>query len=131
MNETTLDEEARLKTLVKDYFGEFVTARKTIEELDGTLSDNKFFTKDGNLVLEGVNLNERTHIQLVNETEELTEELIAPLQQNREVDVSDLIETRKCTRCRTRSRCLCSTAPCIRPSTTWSATFRTSNGTVF
>lgn len=56
MNETTLDEEARLKTLVKDYFGEFVTARKTIEELDRTLSDNKFFTKDGGLVLEGVNL---------------------------------------------------------------------------
>lgn len=54
MKETTMDEEARLKTLVKDYFGEFVTARKTIEELNGTLSDNKFFTKDGNLVLEGV-----------------------------------------------------------------------------
>ena len=56
MNETTLDEEARLKTLVKDYFGEFVTARKTIEDLNGTLSDSKFFTKEGNLVLEGVRI---------------------------------------------------------------------------
>lgn len=39
-----LDEESRLKKLVKDYFGDFVTARKTIEELESTLSDKTYFT---------------------------------------------------------------------------------------
>ena len=56
MNSAVLDEETRLKKLVKDYFGDFVTARKTIEELEQTLQDKTFFTKDSNLVAEEVYL---------------------------------------------------------------------------
>ena len=54
MRGTVLDEESRLKKLVKDYFGDFVTARKTIEELEKTLSDPKYFEEDGHLVVENV-----------------------------------------------------------------------------
>ena len=46
-----LDEESRLKKLVKDYFG---TARKTIEELESTLSDKTYFTEDGGLCMDAV-----------------------------------------------------------------------------
>lgn len=56
MNSAVLDEETRLKKLVKDYFGDFVTARKTIEELEQTLQDKTFFTEDSNLVAEEVYL---------------------------------------------------------------------------
>ena len=38
MKTAVLDEETRLKKLVKDYFGDFVNARKTIEELEETLN---------------------------------------------------------------------------------------------
>lgn len=54
MKETVLDEETRLKKLVKDYFGDFVTARKTIEQLEKTLSEQTYFTSDDHLVVEGV-----------------------------------------------------------------------------
>ena len=54
MKETVLDEETRLKKLVKDYFGDFVTARKTIEELESTLSDPSYFNERGGLLLEEV-----------------------------------------------------------------------------
>ena len=54
MRGTVLDEESRLKKLVKDYFGDFVTARKTIEELEKTLSDPVYFDADGHLVMENV-----------------------------------------------------------------------------
>lgn len=54
MKGTVLDEESRLKKLVKDYFGDFVTARKTIEELEKTLSDPVYFETNGHLVLENV-----------------------------------------------------------------------------
>lgn len=54
MKGTVLDEETRLKKLVKDYFGDFVTARKTIEELESTLSDPDYFNKHGGLILEEV-----------------------------------------------------------------------------
>ena len=54
MKSTVLDEESRLKKLVKDYFGDFVMARKTIEALDRTLSDPTYFAKDGNLLVNGV-----------------------------------------------------------------------------
>ena len=54
-----MDEETRLKKLVKDYFGDFVTARKTIEQLEKTLSDATFFTSDAHLVVEGVGICER------------------------------------------------------------------------
>ena len=54
MKETVLDEETRLKKLVKDYFGDFVTARKTIEELESTLSDPSYFNERGGLILEEV-----------------------------------------------------------------------------
>ena len=54
MKGTVLDEESRLKKLVKDYFGDFVTARKTIEELEKTLSDPVYFETDGHLVMENV-----------------------------------------------------------------------------
>lgn len=54
MKGTVLDEETRLKKLVKDYFGDFVTARKTIEELESTLSDPDYFNKHGELILEEV-----------------------------------------------------------------------------
>ena len=49
-----LDEESRLKKLVKDYFGDFVTARKTIEELESTLSDKTYFKEDGGLCMDAV-----------------------------------------------------------------------------
>ena len=49
MRGTVLDEESRLKKLVKDYFGDFVTARKTIEDLEKTLSDPAFFDSEGHL----------------------------------------------------------------------------------
>ena len=54
MQGTMLDEESRLKKLVKDYFGDFVTARKTIEELESTLSDKTYFTEDGGLCMDAV-----------------------------------------------------------------------------
>lgn len=54
MNTAVLDEENRLKKLVKDYFGDFVTARKTIEELENTLQDKSFFKDDQTLVVEDV-----------------------------------------------------------------------------
>lgn len=54
MKGTMLDEESRLKKLVKDYFGDFVTARKTIEELESTLSDKTYFTEDGGLCMDAV-----------------------------------------------------------------------------
>ena len=54
MKTAVLDEETRLKTLVKDYFGDFVTARKTIEELEETLKDSTFFNEDNTLVAENV-----------------------------------------------------------------------------
>lgn len=54
MKGTVLDEESRLKKLVKDYFGDFVTARKTIEELEKTLSDPVYFETNGHLVMENV-----------------------------------------------------------------------------
>lgn len=54
MKGTVLNEEERLKKLVKDYFGDFVTARKTIEELEKALSDRTYFTEDGSLLLESV-----------------------------------------------------------------------------
>ena len=54
MRGTVLDEESRLKKLVKDYFGDFVTARKTIEDLEKTLSDPAFFDSEGHLVMENV-----------------------------------------------------------------------------
>lgn len=54
MNTAVLDEENRLKKLVKDYFGDFVTARKTIEELENTLQDKTFFKDDQTLVVEDV-----------------------------------------------------------------------------
>lgn len=54
MNTTVLDEETRLKKLVKDYFGDFVNARKTIEELEQTLQDKAFFNDDNTLVAENV-----------------------------------------------------------------------------
>lgn len=54
MKGTVLNEEERLKKLVKDYFGDFVTARKTIEELEKALSDRTYFTEDGGLLLESV-----------------------------------------------------------------------------
>ena len=54
MKGTMLDEESRLKKLVKDYFGDFVTARKTIEELESTLSDETYFTEDGGLCMDAV-----------------------------------------------------------------------------
>lgn len=54
MKGTMLDEESRLKKLVKDYFGDFVTARKTIEELESTLSDKDYFTEDGGLCMDAV-----------------------------------------------------------------------------
>ena len=50
----TVDEETRLKKLVKDYFGDFVTARKTIEQLETTLSDPTYFTPEKDLVVEAV-----------------------------------------------------------------------------
>ena len=56
MKGTVLNEEERLKKLVKDYFGDFVTARKTIEELEKALSDRTYFTEDGSLLLESVAL---------------------------------------------------------------------------
>ena len=54
MKTAVLDEETRLKKLVKDYFGDFVTARKTIEELEETLKDSTFFNEDNTLVAENV-----------------------------------------------------------------------------
>ena len=54
MKGTMLDEESRLKKLVKDYFGDFVTARKTIEELESTLSDKTYFTENGGLCMDAV-----------------------------------------------------------------------------
>ena len=60
MKGTMLDEESRLKKLVKDYFGDFVTARKTIEELESTLSDKTYFTEDGGLCMDAVV--QRTHL---------------------------------------------------------------------
>ncbi|KAK8821090.1 hypothetical protein WA538_005721 [Blastocystis sp. DL] len=74
MKGTMLDEESRLKKLVKDYFGDFVTARKTIEELESTLSDKTYFTEDGGLCMDAN----------VSDTVKMAEEMIAPLQSNRE-----------------------------------------------
>ena len=54
MKGTMLDEESRLKKLVKDYFGDFVTSRKTIEELESTLSDKTYFTEEGGLCMDAV-----------------------------------------------------------------------------
>ena len=54
MKTAVLDEETRLKKLVKDYFGDFVNARKTIEELEETLKDSTFFNEDNTLVAENV-----------------------------------------------------------------------------
>ena len=54
MKTAVLDEETRLKKLVKDYFGDFVNARKTIEELEETLKDRAFFNEDNTLVAENV-----------------------------------------------------------------------------
>ncbi|KNB43177.1 hypothetical protein JH06_3715 [Blastocystis sp. subtype 4] len=73
MRGTVLDEESRLKKLVKDYFGDFVTARKTIEDLEKTLSDPAFFDSEGHLVMENVR-----------DTVKMAEDMIAPLQSNRE-----------------------------------------------
>lgn len=56
MNTAVLDEETRLKKLVKDYFGDFVTARKTIEELEETLRDKTYFAEDNTLVAENVHI---------------------------------------------------------------------------
>lgn len=56
MSTAVLDEETRLKKLVKDYFGDFVTARKTIEELEQTLQDSTYFTETNELVAEKVHL---------------------------------------------------------------------------
>ena len=57
MDTAVLDEENCLKKLVKDYFGDFVTARKTIEELEQTLQDQTYFSKDFRLVAEDVFFN--------------------------------------------------------------------------
>ena len=54
MKTAVLDEETRLKKLVKDYFGDFVNARKTIEEIEETLKDRTFFNEDNTLVAENV-----------------------------------------------------------------------------
>ena len=43
-----------MRKLVKDYFGDFVTARKTIEEIESTLSDRTYFTEDGGLCMDAV-----------------------------------------------------------------------------
>ena len=61
MSTAVLDEETRLKKLVKDYFGDFVTARKTIEELEQTLQDTTYFTEENELVAEKVHLDSCFH----------------------------------------------------------------------
>ena len=86
MDTAVLDEETRLKKLVKDYFGDFVTARKTIEGLEQTLQDQTYFTKDFRLVAEEVFPKWICNfVQNIDLSMEKAEHMIAPLQEHREV----------------------------------------------